>query len=190
MNEVLKAKKGPASRAQFDWGPTTNKTTDTLREWVVYLFLLLLLSIFTWALVDSVGLSSYKTASEPHTRVPKTTDPGTTATSHGRHTPTNNGATTIPRQSASQQPTGRSREISWRGPTFFVQLGAFADEQAAEEMRRKAEHAGYPASMTIPDEHYDLYRLLMGPYQTEKEAEQWSRKLQDLDFPAFVIESP
>lgn len=165
---------------QFDWGPPAGGLFESVREWLVYPVLLVLIIGAGWALIDTdpsperdsrpraAGVQSGPVGPRDGQAIPPVVPPV--------------GALPIERPA----PAGVADSA---GPAYYVQLGAFADETGAREMFRKAEIAGYPASMSVPDEHYDMYRLLMGPYATEQEAEQWSRKLQDLDFPSFVIES-
>jgi len=56
-------------------------------------------------------------------------------------------------------------------------------------MKRLSEN-GMVASLTAPNELYEMYRILMGPFNMEAEAEKTARQLNELDFPCFVIESP
>ena len=69
------------------------------------------------------------------------------------------------------------------------QLGAFGDEESARLVYEKLKSLGYQGSIVLPSEQNELYRLVIGPFKTEKEADAISRKLNELDFPSFVIES-
>lgn len=72
----------------------------------------------------------------------------------------------------------------------MVQSGAFGDEESARTFYLKLKDLGFNVSMALPDEQFEMYRILLGPFQSEKEAESKARRLNELDFPSFVIESP
>ncbi|HEY9070296.1 MAG TPA: SPOR domain-containing protein, partial [Candidatus Ozemobacteraceae bacterium] len=74
-------------------------------------------------------------------------------------------------------------------PRFHVQLGAFGDEETARSTGDALKKKGFDAAIMAPDDQYEMYRVLMGPFDREDEAEALARKLNELDFPCFVIES-
>lgn len=77
-----------------------------------------------------------------------------------------------------------------RKPSFHVQLGAFGDEETAKATFEQVKKKGFDATFLAPDEQFEMYRVTMGPYSEEPEANRIARQLNELDFPCFVIESP
>ena len=206
---MTESHRGSESPNRFDWGPPSGKVSESLKEWLVYPILLVLVLGAGWFLLDL-----------DHQRIPASSGGGLSPAGGGTHTDdfrsrpdsrlrgspgsgwegsgtTRNTAQGTTRNTAQGAGSDAlSGGLSGAEPAavpgrslFFVQLGAFAEEDSAQEAFQRALKAGFPASMAVPDEQYDMYRLLMGPYANEQEAEQNSRKLQDLDFPSFVIES-
>jgi len=156
---------------QFDWGPPVSKWQNTLKEWIVYIILLCLLGVSGYALLDFGN--------------------GRKLSLHRRVVPDPvNGGNLIatPETPGLDSDTEPGQPLS--GSTFQVQMGAFGDEADAKATFVRLQDAGFVARLAEPDEQYDMYRVLVGPFQTEVEAESISRKLNSLDFPCFVIESP
>ncbi len=149
----------------FDWGPPGNSFVDSVKEWLLYLFLVLLLIVGAWFLLDINGQ-------------------------------------VVPLKSSSMQTMGGKQQatIKSEGPIlvpepvntgrFFVQLGAFAERKSALEALQAIKDHGYAPNMAEPDSEYEIYRVSLGPYNTESEAEEVAEKLNSLEFHCFVISSP
>ena len=75
-------------------------------------------------------------------------------------------------------------------PSFQVQLGAFGDQEAAQATFEQLKAKGFTAQLLLPDDQFEMYRVTMGPYADENEANRIARQLNELDFPCFVIQSP
>lgn len=166
----------PSTR-QFDWGPTAESGFEGIKEWAVYGLLVVLLAVCGWFLLD---LEKAPPASSQLPDVPAAiplTPP----------VPAVTGTTTaaLPAPPSAGPVTAPPEE-----PTFFVQLGAFGDEESAQLAQDRAAAKGFVASLTVPNEQYEMYRLMLGPFRQEAEAERTARQLNELDFPCFVIESP
>ena len=157
----------------FDWGPPTTSHGETFKEWGMYLFLLICIGGGAWLLIGSAqqgegGAGAFSSAP------PVETSPVSSPASLSN---------VVSLASAVAAPPPKNV------PIFMIQLGVFGDEESAKLSYQKLKSLGYNASIALPDEQYEMFRLLMGPFQTEKEAETISRKLNELDFPCFVIES-
>lgn len=150
---------------EFDWGPPGNSFVDSLKEWLLYLFLVLLLVAGAWFLLDVNGEAMPLKSSSMQTAKPQTvagTDIG--------------GPVLVP------EPVNMGR--------FFVQLGAFAEKKSALEALEAIEAHGFSPNLAEPDNEYVIYRVSLGPYNSESEAEQIADKLNSLEFHCFVISSP
>ena len=173
----------------FDWGPPSNGGGDTLRELGVYVFLALLLLGGGWVLIDSTGREA-ETAG------------------YSQPEPAVGGVASMAREPVGRPSPGRkdsgvstvvipSKPVAALRPTeeimpkrfFMIQLGAYGDEESARAAYQKLAGLGFKGSISLPDEQFELYRVVMGPFTSEPEAESLARKLNELEFPCFVIES-
>jgi hypothetical protein len=150
---------------EFDWGPPGNSFVDSLKEWLLYLFLVLLLVAGAWFLLDVNGQA-----------VPLKSSSLQTEGGKSDATTQSGGPFLVP------EPVNMGR--------FFVQLGAFAEKKSALEALQAIKDHGYDPNMAEPDGEYEIYRVSLGPYNTESEAEEIAGKLNSLDFHCFVISSP
>lgn len=73
--------------------------------------------------------------------------------------------------------------------TFAVQLGAFAAEASAENVRSRAAAEGLEARVSGPDPDDGLLRVRVGTFATEAEAEAAARRIEDRGFRAIVVEA-
>lgn len=147
------------STRNFDWGPPSNKTSDKLKEWLVYVFLLIILGAGIWGLLD---LKSKKSVLSTPTKIPS-----------------------IAKQENSEQNVSLDN-----AGIYIVQLGAFSNEETARAAYKSLVSKGYFPDFAEPDDEYEIYRVSLGPYQSEKEANKVSENLNSLDFSCFVVESP
>ena len=72
---------------------------------------------------------------------------------------------------------------------FFVQIGAFSDDASANEIYTLLKKENIDATLLKPDEQFEIYRLVVGPYSTENEAESKAEQLNEIGFPCFVVEA-
>lgn len=151
------------NQRQFDWGPPANGS-DGFKEWLVYFVIIAMLGVGVWVLLDINGQKAVVVSPVK--------------------TVVNNTVMTLPAPVAPVP-------VELAPPArFFVQLGAFADEASAKEVFAQLTADGFAPTLAAPDEQYEIHRVLVGPFQSEKEAEEKAEKLNALEFQCFVIESP
>ena len=155
----------------FDWGPPANSFYDSISEWIVYFFLLLLLLGGIWILLD---INSKKVIDAGE--IISKTMPSIT--------------TSIGGASVNEQSPSFYEAPEERTGNFLVQLGAFADKASAMIVFESMVAKGFSPKLSEPDSQFEIYRISIGPFITETEAEEMSEKLNSLDFHCFVIESP
>lgn len=162
MNENNQTK--PGSQRDFDWGPPSNRFAETFKEWLVYFFILAILAMGAWFLLDVNG---NRPLPPPSSRIETVVSPATS------------GAET---KIAQPSPQVTSRQL-------HVQLGAFADRQSAQSAFNTLTEAGFNPSLSEPEGQFEIYRISFGPFFDEREADNLSQKLNSLDFHSFVLES-
>ncbi|HNV72245.1 MAG TPA: SPOR domain-containing protein [Candidatus Ozemobacteraceae bacterium] len=173
----------------FDWGPPDAGRFESLKEWGVYALLVLLIGAGIWFLVDaaSPGIQPGTLADafpRATIRPPlETSSAKNTDASQLGHSVSLDGVVTPAGPASLAVPLPAAK------PVFLIQLGAFGEEQAALDAQTRLRKKGYVASLTVPDAEYELYRVLLGPFSDEKQADDTARKLNEMDFPCFVIES-
>ncbi len=153
-----------ASDRHFDWGPPASATADGLKEWLVYLLIFICLGAGAWVLLDINGKTSAPSQPE-RASVPKAA-----------------AAVNAFQPQKPQPETGRNEA------RHFVQLGAFEDGDAAREIFNQLEQDGFKPTLAEPDHQFEFYRVFVGPYANENEAEEISMKLNELEFHCFVIQ--
>ncbi|MBF0499082.1 MAG: SPOR domain-containing protein [Candidatus Riflebacteria bacterium] len=207
-----------STRRDFDWGPPCGVVPEKGHEWVVYLLLVFLLAVGGWLLVDSARPGTHMTKSEgfaipasthgsfssksstnrarPGFKAsPLTTDTGQSAITTGKpgtflpedQTTEVSGITD---SSENSQSSPEKKASPHSPPSFIVQLGAYVDDESARSTYDHLKADGFTATLASPSEQFEMYRVYLGPFKTEAEAEGLSRRLNELDFPCFVIESP
>ncbi len=72
---------------------------------------------------------------------------------------------------------------------WVVQLGAFRDPSAAEELRERAEEAGFRARVVTTADDRRLHRVRVGRFGGRTAAEAVARRLEDRGFRALIVES-
>ncbi|HOY66864.1 MAG TPA: SPOR domain-containing protein [Candidatus Ozemobacteraceae bacterium] len=175
-NPVPDPAPGTAGRS-FDWGPPVAGPSEGIKEWAVYGLIVVLVSLVGWFLIDTAP-------DMPRTSSEEAADEAVPAD-----------ATTAPPAVAPPAPVTRPTVTAGEPvpvvtkPRFHVQLGAFGDEETARSTGDALKKKGFDAAIMAPDDQYEMYRVLMGPFDREDEAEALARKLNELDFPCFVIES-
>lgn len=161
----------------FDWGPPSSGSAfNATKEWIIYALLAILVGSAGWMLIEWPSRPS-------SSALPVTAD-----RAEGSGEGTNQTPATAVNKPESNGTSSAAIDKKSRA-VFMVQLGAFGDEESARVAYEKVKGLGFSPSISLPDEQYEMYRLLMGPFSHESEAEGMARRLNELDFPCFVIES-
>ncbi len=162
-----------ANQRQFDWGPPAN-AGDGIKEWLIYFVIIILLGAGVWVLLDINGDRSAPSTSATEKAVPAA--------------PSMNVNASVGTTGVSQPMTAKIQVAA--PPKFFVQLGAFADEASAKEVFNQLTTDGFAPTLAPPDDQYEIHRVLVGPFNTEKEAEEKAEALNALGLHCFVSEGP
>ncbi|MDN5278946.1 MAG: hypothetical protein PWR01_2911 [Clostridiales bacterium] len=161
MNEINQSNSDP--KREFDWGPPGNSVFDSIKEYLVYLIIVLLLAAGAWFLMDinarKVSEAKDIIVTQPAQKTEKNFEPQVKTTTQ-------------------QEPQIK----------FLVQLGAFADKKSATDAFEALKEHGFSPELSEPDSQFEIYRVSLGPYMSEPEAEMVAEKLNSLDFHSFVIE--
>lgn len=87
---------------------------------------------------------------------------------------------------AAGEPAG---EAGAAGTRWVVQLGAFRDRSAAEDLRERAEEAGFQARIVTGGDPPGLHRVRVGRFGDRAAAEAVARRLEERGFRALIAES-
>lgn len=68
---------------------------------------------------------------------------------------------------------------------YFVQCGVFSVKDTAEEEGQKLKRLGYNYTILAPEDDIEIYRLCLGPFKSELEADEAVKKLNSLGYAAF-----
>ena len=173
---------------RFDWGPPV-QTGDSLKEWCIYLVIIAVLGVGIWLLLDvnarkkAILLNNNKSKvivavdEKVETIVPKEEKKTTKAPQQVQNQSIENSVQAIPAAVESNK------------SNLFVQIGAFSDEASANEIYNLLKKENIDATLLKPDEQFEIYRLVVGPYSTENEAESKAEQLNEIGFPCFVVEA-
>lgn len=176
---------------QFDWGPPV-QTGDSLKEWLVYIFIIVILAIGTWFLMDINRQKQAKInkAASKIVAVDEKLDAVVSENLSERTMAPLQQTTevTIKYGPESIKKKGSVSASSKDGKNYYVQIGAFGDEPSAKEIYDLLKKEGIDAKLLQPDEQFEIYRLVVGPFATEELAESKAEKLNAIDFPCFVVE--
>ncbi|MGM0599833.1 MAG: SPOR domain-containing protein [Candidatus Rifleibacteriota bacterium] len=151
---------------QFDWGPPANSWLDKFKEMLVYLIFIALLALGAWFLLD---VSGKKNLEKPLT--------GTLQSNKVNKD-----------IKATEQVARPQKEKKTSNIKYLVQLGAFASKESAQMAFDALKTEGFSPTLSEPDEQYEIYRVSLGPFSDEAEAEYLAEKLNSLEFHSFVIE--
>jgi DedD protein len=73
-------------------------------------------------------------------------------------------------------------------PRYVVQVGSFAEEQRARDVRIKLERAGIKSYIqTVDTKEGKRIRVRVGPFASKAEAERAAQKIKKLDLPAAIM---
>lgn len=173
---------------RFDWGPPV-QTGDSLKEWCIYLVIIAVLGVGIWLLLDvnarkkSIQLNNSKSKvivavdEKVETIVPKEENNVKEEPQQLQNPNTGNAVQAMP------------AAIETNKNNFFVQIGAFSDDASANEIYTLLKKENIDATLLKPDEQFEIYRLVVGPYSTENEAESKAEQLNEIGFPCFVVEA-
>lgn len=161
-----------ANQRQFDWGPPAN-AGDGIKEWLIYFVIIVLLGAGVWVLLDINGAKA----------------PAVEATTKAVPAAPSMNVNVSAGQAGSSQTMVAKVQVA-APPKFFVQLGAFADEASAKEVFNQLTTDGFAPTLAPPDDQYEIHRVLVGPFNTEKEAEEKAEALNALGLHCFVSEGP
>ncbi|HOT29406.1 MAG TPA: SPOR domain-containing protein [Candidatus Ozemobacteraceae bacterium] len=173
------ASSGSAGRS-FDWGPPAIGVSENIKEYSIYLLIAVLIAGVGWLLIDTGPEMPRGSAAKNAEQADEAEVAGDVD------------APPVPRdEPAAAKVTVTPGEVVpiVATPRFHVQLGAFGDEETARTTVEALRQQGHVATFTVPDDQYEMYRVLMGPFAQEAEAEALARRLNELDFPCFVVES-
>ena len=173
---------------RFDWGPPV-QSGDSLKEWLVYLAIVIILSIGIWLLLD-VNAKKKPVKSSKNSEVIVAVDEKVETVipkeekklTKNEIAPQAEEQNVVPAVQATPVPSLPKNE-------FFVQIGAFSDEPSANEIYSLLKKEGIDATLLNPDEQFEIYRLVVGPFATENEAESKAEQLNEIGFPCFVVEA-
>lgn len=183
---------------QFDWGPPV-QTGDNMKEGLVYVIIIAILGVGTWFLLDinkqkhsrgSVRPSDIEVDNKLDNVIPEKRyekPHGNPSEITIKYAPKDDKSTGISSSQTGSVNTLTQSQQNQKG--FFVQIGAFGDEASAREIYELLKKEDVVATLLKPDDQFEIYRLVVGPYPTEKQAEDKAEQLNAIDFPCFVVEA-
>ena len=169
-------------KRRFDWCPPV-QTGDGLKEWFIYIIIIAVLSAGIWLLLDINGRKKITKAVKK--------DEVIVAVDQKLETfvPKDLKETTVSQPEKPVATVQPKPAISVPKKEYYVQIGAFEDEKSANEIYTILKNDKIDAILLNPDEQFEIYRLVVGPYETEKVAEDKAEQLNEIGFPCFVVEA-
>ena len=166
---------------RFDWGPPV-QTGDGLKEWLIYIVIIIILSIGIWLLLDINGRKKITKAVKKDEVIVAVDQKIESIV------PKDLKETTV-KQPEKPAVTVPAKPANTHDKEYYVQIGAFEDEKSANEIYTLLKNDKIDAILLKPDEQFEIYRLVVGPYETEKIAEDKAEQLNEIGFPCFVVEA-
>ncbi len=167
---------------RFDWGPPV-QTGDGLKEWFVYIVIIVVLCAGIWFLLDVNGRKKFtKAVKKDDVIVAVDQKLENFVPKDLKETTANQPEKPIIAVQAEPASNIPKKE-------FYVQIGAFEDEKSAQEIYTILKNDKIDAILLKPDEQFEIYRLVVGPYETESVAENKAEQLNEIGFPCFVVEA-
>lgn len=169
---------------KFDWGPP-QKSGDAFKDFVVYFLIVLILGFGIWLLLDARLVADKKVLSS---RIVTKKDSPSSETSYNN---SHEEALPIAVQPPAEVlvPKTPSLEIVYKNKAkYYVQLGAFEDEASALQVMNFLTENSFSPVLKSPDEQFEIYRVLVGPFDSEADADYRAEKLNELGLPSFVVE--
>ena len=172
---------------RFDWGPPV-QTGDGLKEWIIYIVIIAVLGAGIWLLLDINGQKKItKAAKKNEVIVAVDQKLETFVPKEYKEAPPLEQEKTVVAVAATN--TNEPPATKTLKNMFYVQIGAFTDEASANEIFGLLKKESIEAILLKPDEQFEIYRLVVGPYETEKIAEDKAEQLNEIGFPCFVVEA-
>lgn len=167
---------------RFDWGPPV-QTGDSLKEWFVYIVIIAVLGAGIWFLLDINGRKKITKAVKK--------DEVIVAVDQKLETfvPKDLKETTVTQPETTVSAIQPKPALNTPKKEYYVQIGAFEDEKSANEIFTLLKNEKIDAILLNPDEQFEIYRLVVGPYETENIAEDKAEQLNEIGFPCFVVEA-
>ncbi|MBF0543502.1 MAG: SPOR domain-containing protein [Candidatus Riflebacteria bacterium] len=159
---------------EFDWGPPSESVSESWKDYFIYGFFLIFCVLAILLLIDFKKEQPFEDQNGSKT--------------DKRQVITNSNSNSIEEVKTIQEITQKPKTINSK-TLFTVQLGAFVDEETAKKAFSQITTKGYVASMTVPNDEFEMYKVFLGPFSNEKEANKIANELNESDFPCFVIES-
>ena len=180
------------SQRQFDWGPPI-QAGDSFKEWLVYLVIIAILGVGIWFLLDINDRKKIEKNIKLAKEIIANDQENSTIVSPQKRNKEEKqqSETPIVKQSNinKSEKTLKKQIPSVPKKEYFVQIGAFGDEASANEIYNLLKNESIESTLLKPNEQYEIYRLVVGPYSTEKEAENKVEQLNEIGFPSFVVEA-
>ena len=83
---------------------------------------------------------------------------------------------------------GKTPDAAAAAQRFVVQVGAFADDDKAREVRQKLEKAGLKTYTHVADtKDGKRLRVRVGPFASKADADRAAAKVKGLDLPASIL---
>jgi cell division septation protein DedD len=176
----------------FDWGPPA-KSGDGLKDYLIYLIIIIALGFGVWILFDirdSKGVKTYQQAITEEQMVSSSTS---SSSNHKEPTVTFSEVKPLHTTAVSPSKSAKAKvpdvEIVYSDkPEFYVQLGAFEDEASASEIFNFLKDNDFEPILKAPNEQLEIYRVVVGPFTSEADADYRAEKLNELGLPCFVVE--
>jgi cell division septation protein DedD len=174
---------------RFDWGPPV-QTGDGLKEWIIYIVIIAVLGAGIWLLLDINGQKKFtKAAKKDEVIVAVDQKLETFVPKEYEEAPSIEQEKTVVAVAATNTDSTPAPKVKTLKNMFYVQIGAFTDEASANEIFGLLKKESIEAILLKPDEQFEIYRLVVGPYETEKIAEDKAEQLNEIGFPCFVVEA-
>lgn len=178
----------------FDWGPPA-KSSDGLKDYLIYLIIVIALGFGIWILFN---IREDK-ASKVYRSVVKQelTKPLQSATQTSAKGPSieplvgYNDAKPLHSNAQRAKASGKAPDLEIvfsEKLEFYVQLGAFEDEASASEIYNFLKENDFNPILKAPNEQLEVYRVVVGPFTSEADADYRAEKLNELGLPCFVVE--
>ena len=186
INEQSRFDRDPSVvKRRFDWGPPV-QTGDGLKEWFIYIIIIAVLGAGIWLLLDVNGRKKITKAVKKDEVIVAVDQKLDTFVAKDLKD------TTVTQQEKPVEDVKAVKaEPALKMPKkeYYVQIGAFEDEKSANEIYTLLKNEKIDAVLLNPDEQFEIYRLVVGPYETENIAENKAEQLNEIGFPCFVVEA-
>ena len=181
----------------FDWGPPPEKG-DSLKDVLMYFFIGVVFFGGIYMLLDTGKKPDYVATENESEEVSVKKAPNNVSSYKADNKTLVQQQNYFVKQPQPPEVTKPPVEITYKAsgveaqfqskPQFYVQMGAFADEESAKEIYKVLKQTGSDPILKVPDRKNSVYRVLIGPFNSEADADYKAEKLNELDLPCFVVE--